>query len=103
VQLCEPEPIPKLNFATPGVGLPAASTVIATAPGASTEMGTVFPFSAISGAVKSIPPLDAFTPPVMSEIKSGVDAINFKGSNVATRVAPLTASVSRLVKFITIS
>ena len=30
---------------------------MATAPGASTEMGTVFPFSAISGVVKLIPPL----------------------------------------------
>ena len=59
VAFCEPEPGPKLNLATPGVGLPAASNVIATAPGASTEMGTVLPFSAISGAVRLIPSPEA--------------------------------------------
>ena len=58
---------------------PAARTVIATAPGASTEIGTVFPFSAISGAVKLIPALDASAPPVIPDIKSGVDAIRFIG------------------------
>jgi hypothetical protein len=46
-----------VKVATAGSGLPEASSMIATAPGASTETGTVLPFSAISGAVRVMPPV----------------------------------------------
>jgi hypothetical protein len=94
-----------LNVATPGRGFPAASTVIATAPGASIEIGTVLPFSAISGAVRKIPAEAASAPPVTPMISSltGVAADENDGKILVNAAAPPIAIVSRRVSFIIIS
>src|SRR6056297_725581 len=101
---CAPAPSPKLNVATPGVGLPAASTMIAVAPSALTSIGTVLPFSAISGASRSTPPSATSAPPVNSAIASSVsDAIAGIGNAVTAAAAAPIASVSRRVNSIFIS
>jgi hypothetical protein len=94
-----------LNVATPGRGFPAAITVIATAPGASIEIGTVLPFSAISGAVREIPVDAASAPPVTPITNSftGIAADESEGKMVASAAAPPIAIVSRRVNFIFIS
>ena len=77
--------------------------VTATAPGASTEIGTVFPFSAISGAVRSMPDAAASAPPVIPIINSFVEATEIDGMSVDITAAPPIAIVSRLVTSIILS
>ena len=77
--------------------------VTATAPGASTEIGTVFPFSAISGAVRSMPHATESAPPVIPIIKSFVEATEIDGMSVDITAAPPIAIVSRLVTSIILS
>jgi hypothetical protein len=71
-----------------------------TAPGAETATGTVLPFSAISGAVKSIPPSVTPTPPVNAAIASSVlEAKAGIPATDATAKAPdPMANIFRLVK-----
>ncbi len=78
--------------------------MIDTAPGAETATGTVFPFSAISGAVSSMPPSDVAAPPVKAASASSESAANaWNGSRAAAAApAPMTRA-SRLVKFIIVS
>jgi len=60
--------------------------MIATAPGASTETGTVLPFSAISGAVSVMPPVPGVAPPVKAlESSSTVAAKAGLDSEAAAR------------------
>src|SRR6056297_1200755 len=102
--LCEPASGPNLNSATPGVGLPMASTRIASAPGASTSIGTVLPFSAISGAVRVIPSLAMSAPPVNSEILSSAAALAGIGRPRAmTAPAPITITLRRVIVMLSVS
>ena len=65
------------------------------------QTGTVFPFSAISGVVKLIPPSDTALPPVKDLIAAIVssDAANaFKGKRVTTNDAEPNAKAFLRVK-----
>mmetsp|Transcript_5389 Transcript_5389/g.8517 ORF Transcript_5389/g.8517 Transcript_5389/m.8517 type:complete len:258 (-) Transcript_5389:106-879(-) len=91
---------PNLKVATAGVGLPMASTMISAAVSDATSIGTVLPFSAISGAVRVMSPAATSAPPVKAAMASSAIA-DARSGNPATNTAPAPIRIAlRLVSSI---